>query len=348
MTPAEVAGGLRRWLGEGPLQAEDGAYRAWRDAGSGEMAFAYPEITGYACTWLAGRPDPTPAERGAADRAAAWLVTRLDAGEYSARADYPTAARYNFDLAMIAAGLLRHGSDASTRTGLALAARLGEQVDDLEGLGPIDPRGPAPTRAPGWSVDGRAHLLKAVQCLLLAERAGDAHAGRQADALYEASLTFMREDGRFVTEAADETVMLHPHAYALEGLYVWGTARGDAAALERARAGLAWAWRHQLPTGGFPRAVRPGGTAPDGGLVEQLDVTSQIVRMALALDVDVPRRDEAVARLCSVAVQADPGLALPYQPTAPAVHQNSWVSMFGAQALELAAGHGPLAFADVV
>ena len=59
----ELSAGLRRWLASGAIQPESGAFCAWREEESGTLAFEYPEITGYALTWLACRPDPTDAEQ---------------------------------------------------------------------------------------------------------------------------------------------------------------------------------------------------------------------------------------------------------------------------------------------
>lgn len=50
---------LRGWLGSGPIDSPTGAYFAWIEEGTGRAAFEYPEITGYALTYLMGRPEPS-------------------------------------------------------------------------------------------------------------------------------------------------------------------------------------------------------------------------------------------------------------------------------------------------
>src|ERR1700710_564213 len=74
-----------RWLGSGPIDSPTGAYFAWIEEGTRRAAFEYPEITGYALTYLMGRPEPSREELSRAARAADWLVDRLDRGDRSAR-----------------------------------------------------------------------------------------------------------------------------------------------------------------------------------------------------------------------------------------------------------------------
>jgi len=102
-------------------------------------------------------------------------------------------------------------------------------------------------------------------------------------------------------------------------------------------------WTHQLGSGGLPRAF--GRPEP----IEQLDVTSQAVRMALLLGVRTPGVDRAIERLLEVARERDGMLAMPYQPGSPDVHLNTWVTMFASQALALAVpGAEPLRWDQLV
>ena len=104
-----IAHALRRWLFSGACQSESGAFCAWRDAGTGQLAFEYPEITGYLLTFAAGLDDLQESESAAAHRAADWLVSRLRRGDRSAREGWDAGAVYTFDLAMVANGLLAFG-----------------------------------------------------------------------------------------------------------------------------------------------------------------------------------------------------------------------------------------------
>lgn len=338
---------LRAWLASGDLQAPDGAICAWLDADSGELAFAYPEITGYALTWLAGRAEPTDAEVALGRSAAAWLVQRMGPTgdrDLSARAGWDNGAIYTFDLGMIAAGLLsfgaRFGVHDTQELGRAIASRLAGYVRDDGVLPAVAPDGPASGRGSSWSTEGVPHNVKCVQALLLAEESDAARA------MLDAVDTYQREDGRFVTQPVDDRVMLHPHLYTVEGLWMAGTALGDDTLLERARRGARWAWQHQLPSGGLPRHVAVEPDVQDAP--EQLDVTSQALRANVLFELDADGASRAAQRLAGVAEAVGEGAALPYQPAAPARHRNAWVTMFGAQALEIVGGPEAMAWSQLV
>jgi len=323
---------LRAWLASGELQTADGAFRAWRDGLTSELAFAYPEITGYALTWLAGRDIPTAQEIAVGRRAADWVTQRLEGGDRSARSGWDGEAVYAFDLGVIAAGLMsfgrRHGTVEHVGQGERTAAELSGLLRGA-GLSPVLTDGPPTSRTEGWSTAGKPHLVKCVQALLLVQE-HDA-----ARALIGTAAAWEREAGRFQTQPDDAYTMLHPHLYTVEGLWIWGTATGDPSALARARRSTEWAWRHQLPSGGLPRSVSSGGE-PSGP--EQWDVTSQAVRAAIITGADISGLDRAIDRLLGLARKRPIGKALVYQPGVGQEHYNAWVSMFGAQALELAAG----------
>ncbi len=329
-----LAGRLRRWIGSGALQSPAGAFCAWRNADDGELAFEYPEITGYALTWLAGRDQLDDRERRAGLAAAEWVSARLAAGNYSARDGWDGQAVYTFDLGMIAAGLTSFGRRLEIGRyedlGVSLGQELGRLVDDQAGLAPITGERTATERPPQWSTAGRAHLVKCTQALLLA---GEDDAAAR---LVRHNAGSWGEDGHFMTEPGGRMVMLHPHLYAVEGLWIWGRARRDEASLEAARRATAWAWQHQLGSGGFPRWVANGEIGP-----EQFDATAQAIRAAILLEVPVANLDAAVARLQEVArAEAANGSALPYSMDGARTHLNAWTTMFGAQALWLV-GNGP-------
>lgn len=340
--PIRLAAGMRSWISSGACQGPDGAFHAWRDGLTGSLAFAYPEITGYALTYLAGRRNLSGREERAGREAGAWLERRLAARDLSARDGWDNGTVYNFDLAMIAAGLAtfgdRSGSDALNARGLALASDLWSQLEAGE-LPALDRNDSDGSGRSGWSVDGRSHMLKAVQCFLLASEHGMTGGEVAAAEMVAASKNRQHSDGRFQTQQADDLTMLHPHLYTVEGLWMWGSARGDGDALARARSGVAWAWAQQLPTGGFPRSVPrvPSAGGPDAS-VEQCDVTAQVVRAALLLDLAPPGIDAAIGRIGQVAIRDGKlGWAMPYQPTSPSPHLNVWATMFAAQAMDLAA-----------
>ena len=330
--PAAAGARLRDWLTSGRPQSAAGAYCAWRDAVSGELAFEYPEITGYALTWLAAQSHLTERAHEAGVAAADWLTRRFAAGDRSARAGWEKGAIYTFDLGMIAAGLISFGRAAK----IASYEQLGEDVaKSLAGyiaqageLPAVAPDGPATGRGGEWSTGGRGHLVKCVQALLLSDNR-DA-----AGHLLEQACADQVNDGHFVTQPGDAFVMLHPHLYAIEGLWIWGTATGDTDALDRARRATEWVWKQQLPSGGFPRWTSDTDVGP-----EQLDATGQAVRAAILIGLRPDGLAATVGRLASCArTDGEHGSALVYRPDDVAYHLNVWVSMFGEQALTLACG----------
>jgi hypothetical protein len=327
---------LRRWLASGVAQASSGAFYAWLDE-NGEPSFEYPEITGYALTHLAGVVAPTDQEIANGLRAAGWLVRRLRSGDLSARGSWDGQATYTFDLAMIATGLMSFGSryagEAIAASGATLAVAIRDELQSTGSLQSVPPGSGTVSSRSAWSTEGLAHLVKTVQCLLWADDLGHTGCRDAAAALVAESGQVQTEDGRFVTHPADQETMLHPHLYAVEGLWMFGTATGDTESLERARRATEWAWAHQRSTGAFPRWVSTsdGSEGPD-----QADLAAQALRAAVLLDVAGDRRDATAEWLTRAAVwNGDGTAAVPYQPGSGTVHRNTWTTLFAAQALHL-------------
>jgi hypothetical protein len=354
MTPLmpAVIHSLRQWLAGPEAVGSDGAYVAWYDADVGEMAFTYPEITGYALTHLAALPDPTDAERARSIRAVEWLSARWRDGDHSARSGWDDDRTYFFDLAMQANGLLLSGVRLDLPDALDVAgdivSALAEQVRRHGALPAIPPNGPSPRT--GWSTQGVAHLAKGVQCLLHARVTIPDRVGTLDDvipAVVAQALDVQRPDGRFVTDPADEVTMLHPHLYAVDGLWCHAQATGDQASARAAQAGAAWVWQHQLPSGGLPRHVPPAGPGVPGP--EQLDLTAQAVRAAYLTGTHLAAAERAAERLTDLAVPRAAGsAALPYQPGSGRLHLNTWVTLFAGQALGLASGGHPVSWQELV
>ena len=333
---ATLAARLASWLEGGGVQSPDGAFCAWREERGGALAFEYPEITGYALTWLAAQPELDAEAREAGLRAGRWLLERIKANAISAHVDYDGSAVYTFDLGMIAAGLISFGRRVQEPSLLGRGEQVARHLGSLfleDPLPPaIDPRGPASSREITWSNASHPHLSKCVQSLILTEQ------WAAAEKLMAHAASFQRPDGYFLTQPREDLVMLHPHLYTVEAMWMWGTARGEQDPLDRARRATEWTWLHQLPEGGLPRLVNLDAEREQA--VEQLDVTSQAIRAALLTGAEVHGLERAVERLCAVACNVGEAAALPYQPSAPEAHLNAWVSMFGAQALQLASRAG--------
>jgi hypothetical protein len=345
-----VADGLRLWLASGAAQAPSGAFYAWRD-NDGRPSFEYPEITGYALTHFAGLTGPTEREVTSGHRAARWLLDRLDSGDFSARGGWDGQATYTFDLAMIATGLMAfgscHSSEEMVASGMRLARAIQAEIDETGTLRCVPAGSRRESSRSAWSTEGLAHLVKAVQCLLWADDLGADGSADAAAVLVRDSLSVQRASGRFVTHASDEETMLHPHLYAVEGLWMFGTATGDEDAIRRATRATEWVWSHQQATGAFPRwvAIPSGEEGPAQG-----DLTAQALRAALLLDVGSDCRDATAEWLSGVAVWNEGNTAaIPYQPDSGTVHQNTWSTLFAAQTLEAyVAGKGHVSWRSLV
>jgi hypothetical protein len=320
---------LVAWLESDAPRSRSGAYVAWIER-DGRQAYEDPEITGYALTHLSAHMD-RPRSREAAPAAAAWLERRLATGERTSGWDGD--AVYTFDLGMIATGFLAHVREGGGEP--RYAERAQSLIEDLarlaaspEGIRSFPPEGPASPRVE-WSTLGRAHLIKLMICLALGERS---EALRRLLAL---AGDLQHEDGRMATEPDEGSpaTTLHPHLYAVEGLWAYGTAAGEAEARERARRGAEWALRQQLPSGGIPSFVdtQSGQHGP-----EQMDATAQATRMGVACGLEPARWEGTLARVVEAAEPSGEGMALPYQPSGPATHLGTWAAQFGAQALDWA------------
>lgn len=338
---AATAEQLRGWLVH-EAQAPSGAFYAWVDTSRGVPGYEYPEITGYALTHIASLNDPSGEEVGAGMLAGKWLIDRIRSGDRVARSDTDGGASYVFDLAMISTGLFafgdRHGQPEFADVADLLTREIAESVLDgrLEAiLGERDP-----LLRSAWSTEGRAHLLKLLQALLVAAKGGAKSVDYSAAAslLASSAAEVQAPNGRFVTHPADLETMLHPHFYAVEGLWMYAEATGDDEARARARIAVEWAWTHQLPSGGFPRFVSTSNGRQLGP--EQCDVTAQAIRTALLLGIRPDRLPDAITRLQDTAVKiGELRAALPYQPAGEGhAHANTWASLFGYQALSLASG----------
>ena len=155
-----VATTLDAWITTGPCQSPSGAFYAWVNEYR-HAAYEYPEITGYALTYLSQRQTVSPEVFAHAQRAAHWLLCRFEKQKSSFRGEDGSRDIYDFDLAMIAMGLSFFWSQIHGETiiqqGLTLVSELQEEMMSDGGLCCL--RGRAEERRPTWSIQGKAHLL---------------------------------------------------------------------------------------------------------------------------------------------------------------------------------------------
>lgn len=337
-----TAAGLRAWISSGACQSPSGAFAAWFDLAAGRRSYEYPEISGYALTYLASQASLSDQESVAGHRAAEWLVARVRGGNLAARDDWDNSAVYLFDLGMIASGLLSFGRrtrvDRFIETGRDLVSFLDGEIASGSAISPVSARGRRSGREM-WSTRGVAHLAKLVQAFLLNEGVGSRAQGERLTGLIDTVKRLQYADGRMRTDCDETTTMLHPHLYAAEGLWIWGSAWGEDDSLEHARAAVEWVWRHQLEHGGLPRSVTSGRR---GDVAEQSDVTAQAVRLALALGLRSEAVDRAIARIIEFTREHEGTLGIVYQPASPNSHLNTWATLFAAQAMAMVVPGAPV------
>ena len=125
---------------------------------SGEKAYDYAEITGYALTHLAARTELADDEIAVGRRAADWLVGRVQQRRLAARDGWDSGAVYLFDLGMISTGLQTFGrrfeEERYVATGLELVELLDREL--AADLGPVSAYGPRSERT-NWSTRGVVH-----------------------------------------------------------------------------------------------------------------------------------------------------------------------------------------------
>src|SRR5207302_5239339 len=116
---------------------------AWVELASGEKAYDYAEITGYALTHLAAREELSDDETDVGRRAAEWLTARVRQRRLAARDGWDGDAVYLFDLGMISAGLQTFGRRADepryvaagTQPGVLPEAELADELGTVTAHG---------------------------------------------------------------------------------------------------------------------------------------------------------------------------------------------------------------------
>jgi hypothetical protein len=325
---------LVNWLFSGTLTHDSGAMSAWRELDTGNLAYPYPEITGYALTLAAGTT-LSPPQAEIARRAAVWLIARHAAGESESRPVEPGVI-YTFDRYVQATGLLNYGivtgDDSAAAAGVRLLYADAERVVHDRGSHAIAGGSISSTRLPCWSTVGSLHLLKSVQGFcLLREVTGAQVAIDAAEILITSYSDELLVHSPHLADAEGRHY-LHPYCYALEGLWVWAEATGDTSHAARVCDCLTEVLRFREPDGGIRRTVEEPGT--------QFDVTAQAVRLGALLRLEPAAwRGSEQCLLRSAAAAAPDMKYMPYRADGP-VHQSSWASMFAAQALR--AEHEPI------
>jgi len=293
-----------RWLSTSGIQNQSskkalrGGVSAWYDIHHRQYPFLYSEITGYALStflflhqmshevdWL-----------DKAEAAAEWLVsnachssggvlTRYYLHERYASAQYTFDEGwiYTFDTAMAAYGLLQFQKERprpAVEAAIHRAYRFLTEVMKKK-KGGFYPYYITQQKKPGENVNkwsdqsGDFHAKLALFFIDYHRWTKKSDARDEAVRLLDNSVKSQQRDGRFVTGRKDDSTLLHPHSYALEGLFYGGHQLARKDYLKAAIRGMSWA-RRAISKNGFVCAFYDGTKFLD---FERCDVIAQILRL---------------------------------------------------------------------
>jgi len=357
----------REWFLKSGIQKNEegihhfGAVSSWYDSEKKKYAYAYPEITGYAITFHMYLNSLNKNERYIknAKTAAQWIIRKpLDPKlmeiqyrlHYESHLSSPLHS-YTFDNAMIIAGLV-HLFEATGESFwldhvIALTERMIKYMQNKEGFfhAYFDmSSGKILKSKEKWSQQPGVHHAKlAIPFLLLFKITGNILYKDSALKVCEWILNRQESNGRFVTNISDGSTTLHPHCYALEGLFFANDQERNSRFESAIIKGLRWLIKSQLQTGGLPSEFKDKIFFR----TERADALAQTIRL-LCLAINRGIVDEEltlpllymIRRLVSFQQKEGPspekggfrffsdeqGNMLP--------HLNTWVTLFSLQALQ--------------
>ncbi len=344
-----------------------GGFAGWYDQKSGDYPYLYPEITGYAVTWLMGRYRRTGDSKylHSATAAAQWLIQSTDpvTGGFPAliplrtsRFDNKQASIYTFDAGVILTGLTQLSGVTQDEKVLSTASRTADWLTGpaRAGLG-FSARCSArdgqalPPDGSGWSLaPGSYHTKISMGLAALGSAIGaDAYVQAAIEAC-EFALGFQTPSGRFATFDHGGTNS-HPQLYSAEGLWAVGTACGRPEFIAASARATAWQFGSRDASGAVARHWYHGAL----NYHERVDVVSQTLRMgvihqAVGSGSETDREAYSPEQLFSLAERllsyqvrsdnpkADGGFAFGFLSNGePTSDVNTWVTLFALQALEL-------------
>jgi hypothetical protein len=308
------------WLTGPEVIRRDGTVASW--VNPAHPGYSYPEIAGYMLSYLAQHGRATVDIR---NRVAGRLAADMSVNGAVGR----NGVEYVFDSAMALAGLVAHVRSGGLLPAPDMLDRLHEFITTrLERR--VATEGGAEAAPDHWSASYGCHQLKCVISLLAL---ADIQPERSSNALIERMLRDLLplfESGRFRVNAVSQLTYTHAHCYALEALLVLD-GRGWHEVRPWIEAGAAWLAALQQEDGGVPSGF--GGPVP---AVAHADCTAQSVRIWAC--VDALRYRAAIGRGMSFLSGLSHEGGIRYRAGSDDI--NTWVTIFGAQALDFAESGG--------
>jgi len=336
-----------------------GALYGWKQLNPPSFPFIYSEITGYAVscfTWMAAEFGNLDALK-AAKSAYSWIAKNSSSGLVVAKPPGGSNQKnelsdvyYSFDNGMIIAGLLNLQKITNDKSIIKLAEKMTrsliEHFFDGEKLIPRVDSSFEPMKEDildgivKWStIHGAYHCKFSLGLLELSQITGNNEYARVSDSLCEYSKKSQKGNGEFVTNPDSDTVYLHPHLYACEGLIYSGIKQSNASHYAAGLKGIKWAM-DQVDLNGDEGLFR--NTGPQS--VEQSDCTAQLLRLLILCQSDLENTvkkseltkkiDRLHRRLLEFYIPSGEGRgAMKYQFSKDTAC--SWCTMFSMQALRL-------------
>jgi len=312
------------WLRSEDVIRHDGAVMSW--VNEKHPGYPYPEIAGYMLSHLAFSEDDTAALR---NRVARHLMTDLTPNGSVGRG----GTEYVFDSAMVLAGLLAHEQNGGLLPDPRMVDRLYDYIcTRLSQRVGLDGTPENPTTH--WSQSYGVHLVKTV----IALSAYDANRGTDTSVTIEQLLTDllplfepMRRGGRFHVNSRSDVTYTHAHCYAIEGMLVL-EGRGRTGLRKWIDDGAVWLASVQQGDGGVPAEHDSNGPR----MQAHTDCTAQAVRIWTCADPE--RFAHSIDLGVEFLMNLSSGGGIRYQVGSDDI--NTWATIFGAQAIEWAAGGG--------
>ncbi len=158
----------------------------------------------------------------------------------------------------------------------------------------------------------------------------------------EESLAFQQDDGRFITCSSDNSTLLHPHCYSIEGLLYAAIKLNDKKLLNRLKMSVEWMLDSQLKSGGIPSLYINNKFLN----YERSDIMAQCLRLSIILrqlnvldkeyDNNIERLMRRLLTFQSMEVNQQGGFFYGQDEVTGQsfAHLNSWSTMFSLQAIK--------------
>lgn len=335
-----------------------GGYYSWYKSETKEFQHLYPEITGYALTWLHNLISQYCFEnieyKIKAENAFTWLEKQATFSKRGVKSRYnynsnelTESKSYVFDTGMVLFGVTNIYKLFKNDKYLIYAKNIADYILNMQKEDGSfyafynNKTGKKIDSSKTWSSQsGGYHAKLSLGLLNLFEITSDPSYKASAINCCEYALTTQEENGRFITHRKEKHTYLHPHCYTLEGLFYAGVELGNKNYLNSALNGLKWSISGQMQSGGIPFIYY---TNDGWGKYEHSDVLAQILRLGvLFLDESYENKvKQLLNRLVqfqdlSSDLHSKGGFHYGFDEMGHEIfHINSWCTMFSIQAMKL-------------